>query len=305
MSERAIAVNGIELHVVEEGEGTPIVLCHGFPELARSWRHQIPMLVEAGYKVYAPDMRGFGRSSRPPEVEAYDIFALVGDVVGLLDAVGEDDAILVGHDWGATTVWHVALMHPERVRAVVGMSVPFVRRAPEPPMQILRSRFGNDFYQAWFQQIGPADELLARDIRRTVTATEDWTEEWAHRVDDPAMRPEWLTEEDLTAWVAALERSGLTGGLNYYRNIDRNWERTAHLDGRTIDQPALFITGSADIVRRFMPGRRMERWVTDLRGFHVIEGAGHWVQQERPAEVNALLSEFLTELETQNVRSYV
>lgn len=293
MRERLIATNGIELRVVEAGDGPAIVLCHGFPETAHVWRRQIPVLVASGYKVYAPDMRGFGGSARPKAVEAYDILSLAGDVVGLLDAEGEADAVLVGHDWGATVVWHVALAHPERVRAVAGMSVPFAPRPPVPPMQIFRRRLGEDFYQQWFQQVGPADEAFARQPARVVTASEDWTEEWANRAGDPPRRPPWMSEQDLDAWVAALERSGFTGGLNYYRNIDRNWELTADLDGRTIDRPALFLTGSEDIVRRFMPGRGMERWVTDLRGFHVIEGAGHWLQQERPDEVNEHLLAFL------------
>jgi len=297
MKEHLIDTNGIVVRVVEEGEGPAIVLCHGFPETSHVWRHQIPALAGAGYRVLAPDMRGFGGSSVPDAVEAYDILSLAGDVIGLLDAFGEQRAILVGHDWGATVVWHVALAHPERVRAVVGMSVPFAPRPPAPPMQIIRRRLGEDFYQQWFQQLGPADEAFARQPARVVTAREDWTEAWASQSDEPVVRPEWMTQEDLETWVAALERSGFSGGLNYYRNIDRNWELTADLDGRTIDCPALFLTGSEDIVRRFMPGRGMERSVTDLRGFHVIEGAGHWLQQERPEKVNELLLAFLREVD--------
>ena len=222
MHERLIASNGIELRVVEAGAGPAVVLCHGFPETAHVWRHQIPVLVDAGYRVLAPDMRGFGGSSRPAEVEAYDIVSLAGDVVGLLDAAGVADAVLVGHDWGATVVWHVALAHPERVRAVAGMSVPFAPRPPVPPMQIFRRRLGEDFYQCWFQQVGPADEAFARQPARVVTASEDWTAAWAERTDDPPVRPAWMSEDDLATWVAALERSGFSGGLNYYRNIDRN-----------------------------------------------------------------------------------
>jgi len=299
MTEHLVETNGIALRVVEEGEGPTIVLCHGFPELAYSWRHQIPVLAEAGYRVLAPDMRGYGGSTQPAEVEAYDVLTVGRDIVGLLDAFGEQEAILIGHDWGATVVWHLALTHPERVRAVAGLSVPYAGRPPVPPMAIFRRRLGDDWYQAWFQQVGPADEAMARQVRRTVTATEDWTAEWAARTDvDPNPSASWLTEEELAVFVESLSRSGFSGGLNYYRNIDRNWELTEHLAGRRIAQPALFVTGGDDIVRRFMPGTGMERWFDDLRGVVVLEGAGHWIQQERPDEVNAALVRFLRPLHT-------
>jgi len=299
MTEHLIETNGIVLRVVEEGEGPAIVLCHGFPELAYSWRHQIPVLAEAGYRVLAPDMRGYGGSTQPPEVEAYDVLTVGRDIVGLMDAFGEREAILIGHDWGATVVWHLALTHPERVRAVAGLSVPYAGRPPVPPMEIFRRRLGDDWYQAWFQQVGPVDEAMARQVARTVTATEDWTAEWAARTDvDPDPSASWLTQEELAVFVESLSRSGFSGGLNYYRNIDRNWELTEYLDGRRIEQPALFVTGGDDIVRRFMPGKGMERWFDDLRGFVVLDGAGHWIQQERPDEVNAELVRFLRSLGT-------
>ena len=165
------AVNGIELSVLEQGEGETIVLCHGFPELAFSWRRQIPILAAAGYRVLAPDMRGYGDSSAPAAVSAYDVLTLCDDLCGLLDSVGERSAIFVGHDWGANVVWQLAAIHPERVRAVAGLSVPFVPRAPAPPISILRSQLGEDFYIVWFQEPGVADEVFARDVRRTLTAT--------------------------------------------------------------------------------------------------------------------------------------
>ena len=297
MTEHLIETNGIELRVVEEGEGPAIVLCHGFPELAYSWRHQIPVLAAAGYRVLAPDMRGYGGSTVPADVEDYDVLTVGRDIAGLMDAFGEREAILIGHDWGATVCWTLALTHPERVRAVAGLSVPFALRPPVPPMQIFRKRLGEDWYQSWFQQVGPADEAMARQVARTVTATEDWTAEWAARTDvDPNPSASWLTEEELAVFVAALSKTGFSGGLNYYRNIDRNWELTPHLDGKRIEQPALFVTGGDDIVRSFMPGKGMERGFTDLRDFIVLEGAGHWIQQERPDEVNAALLSFLAGL---------
>ncbi len=294
MSERAIAVNGIELNVVDEGDGPLVVLCHGFPELAFSWRHQIPALVRAGYRVLAPDMRGFGASSAPPQIEAYDVATLCGDICGLLDAVGEQSAILVGHDWGANVTWQLAVLHPERVRAVAGLSVPFVARAPAAPIPIMRRHLGEDFYIVWFQQPGVADAALASDVRRTLTTSRQWTAEWAS--EDGARRepPPWMSEQELDVYVQAFERTGFTGGLNWYRNIDRNWELTEQVADRRIDQPALFLTGELDPVRRFMPAEAMHGWVTDLRAEIVVPGAGHWVQQQAPEAVNAALLEFLS-----------
>jgi pimeloyl-ACP methyl ester carboxylesterase len=289
---RQLRVDGVELHVAELGSGPPVVLCHGFPELWYSWRHQLPALAGAGYRVVAPDLRGYGQSSIPADVEAYDLTSVCEDMVGLLDDLGEERAVFVGHDWGATVVWQLALAHPARVSAVVGMSVPFMPRPPAPPVELLRAAFGEDFYIVWFQQLGVADAALARDPRRTLTTPKQWTAQWS-RDDETPIRPAWLTEEDLRLYVEAFEQTGFSGGLNYYRNIDRTWQLTAHLAERRIEQPALFLTGSRDPVRQFMPAEIMKGWVTDLRQSVVVEGAGHWVQQERPREVNAALLSFL------------
>ena len=296
MSRTAIATNGVELSVLDEGEGPLVVLCHGFPELAYSWRHQIPALTEAGYRVVAPDMRGFGESSMPERVEDYDVVSLCGDMTGLLDALDEQQAIFVGHDWGANVVWQLAVLAPERVRAVAGLSVPFVPRAPAAPIPIMRRHLGEDFYIVWFQQPGIADEALARDVRRTLTTSRQWTADWA--VEDghePRLAP-WLSEQELAVYVAAFERTGFTGGLNWYRNIDRNWELTADVAERHVEQPAMFLTGELDPVRRFMPAEAMHGRVDDLRAEIVVAGAGHWVQQQAPREVNAALLEFFAGL---------
>jgi len=272
-----------------------VVLCHGFPELAFSWRHQIPVLAEAGFRVVAPDMRGFGQSSVPAEIEAYDVLALCGDMCGLLDALNEESAVFIGHDWGASLVWQLAVLHPQRVRAVGGLSVPFVPRAPAPPIPIMRKHLGEDFYIVWFQQPGIADAALGSDVRRTLTTSRQWTAQWAEE-DRAPRRPDWLSEEELAVYVDAFERTGFTGGLNWYRNIDRNWELTGAVADRRVEQPALFLTGELDPVRRFMPAEAMRGWVNDLRGEIVVEGAGHWVQQQAPAPVNAALLEFLMDL---------
>ena len=292
MHERLVATNGIELNVLEQGEGPLVVLCHGFPELAFSWRAQIPLLAAAGYHVVAPDMRGYGRSSIPRDVEAYDLPSLCADMTGLLDALGERSAIFVGHDWGAQVVWHLALTAPERVRALAGLSVPFVPRAPAPPIAIMRANLGEDFYIVWFQQPGVADAALASDVRRTLTTSKQWTAHWAEDEDEPS-RPPWLSEQELDVYVEAFTRTGFSGGLNWYRNIDRNWELGAAYAERRITAPALFLTGERDPVRTFMPAEAMNGWVTDLRAEIVVPGAGHWVQQERPREVGAALLEFI------------
>ncbi len=293
MPERTIATNGIDLHVLDEGEGPLVVLCHGFPELAYSWRAQVPALSEAGYRVLAPDMRGYGSSSAPPQADAYDALTLCDDLCGLLDAVGETSAVFIGHDWGASVVWTLAQAHPERVRAVAGLSVPFVPRAPAPPIEIMRANLGEDFYIVWFQKPGVADAALASDVRRTLTTSRQWTARWAEEDGAPPQRPPWLSEEELAVYVAAFERTGFTGGLNWYRNIDRNWELTAPLQDRRVQQPALFLTGELDPVRKFMPAEVMRGWVTDLRVELVLPGAGHWVQQQAPEVVNEALLQFL------------
>jgi pimeloyl-ACP methyl ester carboxylesterase len=291
--ERRIAANGIELSVLDEGSGPLVVLCHGFPELAFSWRHQVPALAGGGFRVVAPDMRGFGRSSAPAEVEAYDMVSLCGDMCGLLDALDEQSALFVGHDWGAFLAWQLAVLHPERVRAVAGLSVPFVPRAPAPPIPIMRRHLGEDFYIVWFQQPGVADAELARDVRRTLTTSRQWTAQWAQEDGAQPKRPPWLSEAELAVYVEAFERTGFTGGLNWYRNMDRNWELTAPVAERRVEQPALFLTGELDPVRQFMPAEAMRGWVTDLREEVVVPGAGHWVQQQAPDAVNAALLRFL------------
>ncbi len=287
---------GVELSVAEAGSGPAVVLCHGFPELAFSWRHQVEPLADAGYRVIVPDMRGYGASSAPAAIEDYDVLSLCGDMTGLLDALGEESAIFVGHDWGAFLAWQTAWIHPERVRAVAGLSVPFVPRAPAAPIPIMRANLGEDFYIVWFQTPGVADAALASDVRRTLTTSRQWTAQWAEEDGAELKRPEWLSEDELQVYVDAFERTGFTGGLNWYRNIDRNWELTAPYQERRIEQPAMFLTGKLDPVKNFMPAAAMDGWVTDIRSHVVVPGAGHWVQQQAPREVNAALLDFLAGL---------
>ena len=308
--ERTISTNGVDLHVVEAGdEGAPVVLlCHGFPELAYSWRHQIPALADAGFHVLAPDQRGYGRSTRPEKIEDYDIVNLTGDAVGLLDAVGASDAVFVGHDWGSMVVWQSALLHPERVRAVCGMSVPFAPRGPMPPTQLMKMAFGDGFfYILYFQEPGVADANLGADPARTMRGMlaglevpEGQTLDasalaqpsgagFVERLPQPETLPAWLSQEELDHYVAEFTRTGFTGGINWYRNFDRNWELTESLAGAHVSQPSLFIGGALDPVLLMAPPTIGHDFLDDHRGDVIIQGAGHWVQQEKPAEVNDAL----------------
>lgn len=280
----------VRLHVVDKGAGNAVILLHGFPELAYSWRHQIDALADAGYRVLAPDMRGYGRSDAPAEVEAYDVLELCGDVERVLDDAGAERAAVVGHDWGANVAWHFALLHPERTACVAGLSVPLVPRAPAPPLAIMREHLGEGFYIVWFQEPGVAEAALERDVRRTLLTPQVWTAAWAAEEDENPRVPAFMTEDDVGVYVREFERTGFRGGLNWYRNIDRNWELTADLDSRTIDMPALFMAGSRDSTMEWMSPDAMKGRVTDLR-VELVDGAGHWVQQERPAETNRALLE--------------
>jgi len=314
VAHRTVQTNGIFMHVAEAGDagGRPVVLCHGFPELWYSWRHQLGPLADAGYRVIAPDQRGFGGTDRPAAVEEYDVFHLGDDLLGLLDELGLESAVFVGHDWGAPVVWHLAVRAPERVDAVVAVSVPFSPRSPTRPSEAwelaMPDRF---FYVRYFQDPGVADEELGRDARRTLrdflwTISGDAPKgAWKILARDgtfldclssPEELPAWLTEEDLDVYAAEFGRTGFTGGLNWYRNSDRNWELTEPLGGRKVEMPALFIAGERDPVLRMSPPDSMGEWVPDLRGKVILPGAGHWTQQERPAEVNRALLDFLATL---------
>ena len=312
-----VRTRGVSLSVTTAGSGPLCLLVHGWPELGLSWRHQIGALAAAGYRVAVPDLRGYGGSDAPAEVEAYAMREMVGDLVGLIEALGEQSAVLIGHDWGAPIVWNTAVMKPEHVDAVVGMSVPHLgRNGPVPPTQLMsavyRDRF---FYMLYFQEPGVAEAEFETDVRgalakilyansgdvtrevraaiRKRTPTSGYLEGMV--VPDPL--PAWLTEADLDGYAKAFEHSGFRGGLNRYRNLDADWHAHPELDTAKIRQPALFIAGEHDSVLRYAPGMDMlagmEPFFEDLRGKVIVPGAGHWVQQERPEQVNHALLEFL------------
>ncbi len=309
--QRTVAVGDVELFVLDAGEGTPVVLVHGFPELGYSWRHQLPALAAAGCRVLAPDGRGYGRSSRPAPVDRYDIVHLTGDLLGLLDDIGVERAVFVGHDWGAMVVWQLALMAPDRVAGVAGLSVPFLPRGPIPPTQVLRGIVGDSFfYMLYFQEPGVADADLGRDPATTMTrmlaglhliepaapsqfGMADDGRGLVERLPEPPALPAWLRRDELDHYIAEFTRTGFTGAVNWYRNLDRNWALTEHLAGATVRPPALFIGGAQDPVVMMSPPGVMEGWLEDPRGVVLVEGAGHWVQQEKPGEVNAALVGFV------------
>jgi pimeloyl-ACP methyl ester carboxylesterase len=314
LTHRTLATNGIDMHVAEAGGSGPlVVLCHGFPELWSSWRHQIAALADAGYRVIAPDQRGYGGSTAPPAIEDYDMAQLTGDLVGLLDAVGEERAVFVGHDWGSMVVWNLALRHPDRVRAVIGMSVPASPRGPMQPTELMRQLFGDTFfYMLYFQQAGVADAELGADAKKTLRAFmhtisgDSPADAWKvlpaagtgllDSLTDTDEPIPWLPEDELDAVAAEFQRTGFTGGLNWYRNVDRNWKLGEAFEGRTIDMPSLFVAGEQDPVLLMVPPAARDGLVTDRRDTVIIPGAGHWIQQERPAEVNAALLGFLAGL---------
>jgi pimeloyl-ACP methyl ester carboxylesterase len=272
-------------------------------------------LAHAGYRAIAPNQRGYAGSDRPEAIEAYDLPTLVDDAVGVLDAIGEERAVVVGHDWGAPVAWHMALLHPERVRAVVGLSVPHGGRPSSSPLPRMRALFKDAFfYILYFQEPGVAEAELERDVRKSLrmfyySASGDAPPraafaphpKSAHLLDtmrDCDSLPAWLSEADLDRYTAEFERSGFRGPINWYRNFDRNWERTASIAGKQIEQPALFIAGERDPVLSFS-ARQLERMpaaCADLRGSLLLPGAGHWVQQEQPETVNAALIEFIERL---------
>ncbi len=314
ITRRYAGLGSLRLAYDEAGAGPLVMLVHGWPELAHSWRHQVPALVAAGYRVVAPDMRGYGASDAPAAVEDYTILHLVGDLVGLLDHLGAADAVVIGHDWGAVVAWHAALLRPDRFRAVAAMSVVHTLRPHHAPLATLHQLGHRNFYWQYFQPPGIAEAELERDVARTLrqiyhAASGDVPADWHWRAVvpeggglldttlEPPSPPAWLPPVDFARYVAAFGKSGFRGGLNWYRNIDRNWSLLAPFGDARIRQPALFIAGERDPTLR-IGGRRdrlaaMDEAVPGLRGKILIPGAGHWVQQEAAERVNAELLAFL------------
>ncbi|WP_339877412.1 alpha/beta hydrolase [uncultured Algoriphagus sp.] len=302
---RMISVNGIELEVFEAGQQNarkPIVLCHGFPEHAFSWRHQIPALVKSGYHVIVPNQRGYGNSSRPAEVTDYDIEHLTGDLVALLDHYGYADATFIGHDWGANVVWNLALLHPKRVNGVINLALPYQERGEKPWIEWMEEMFGGDFYFVHFnRQPGVADSILEENTSRFLGNI--------FRKNLPLLPPEpgmlminlaraeqtlgepIMSDDELAVYVSSFEASGFTGSINWYRNLDRNWHILANVNP-IVHQPALMIYGDRDMIPKF---ERLPEFVPNVDV--VSLDCGHCIQQELPEETN---QEILNWLEMHN-----
>lgn len=310
------SVNGIQMAYYEVGprEGVPLIFCHGFPELAFSWRHQLKACEAAGVWAIAPDQRGYGLTSRPEAVIDYDVEHLTGDLVGLLDHLGVEKAVFCGHDWGGIVVWQMALMHPDRCAGIIGLNTPFMPRSPMDPIALMRMAMGEDMYIVWFQKPGEADAALAADVDKTLRffmrrpdpvaaaaalaavqageppnfAFGQVLKEW----DKSDQTLQLLTPDELAFFVESFERTGFTGGINWYRNFTRNWERSANLPSRIDGMPCLMIMAENDVVLSPAMAEGMEERIGDLEKA-LIKESGHWTQQEKPDEVNRLILDWM------------
>lgn len=319
MKTRTIQTNGIQMHISEAGEGPLVILCHGFPELGYSWRHQLQPLAEAGYRAVAPDQRGYGRSERPAAVEAYDMIQLTTDIVGLVAALGETEAVIVGHDFGSMVAQSCALLRPDLFKALALMSVPYFPRQDGDllPTRLMDKMTGDGvFYINYFQEPGRVEAELEADVRQSVLMmlysasgdavpnNDSWRfvfgkqERFIDTATVPDKLPPWLTEADIDVYTEMFSQSGFSGPVNWYRNLDRNWQLTPFLTGARILQPTLFVEGEFDAVR-FMYSSvhdTMKQYIPDLREIVTLKGCGHWMQQEQPEAVNRALIGFLSDV---------
>lgn len=299
----------IDLAVHQMGDGPPIILVHGFPELAYSWRHQIPVLAEAGYQVIAPDMRGYGGSDKPTNVSDYTIQKLTGDLVGLMDAMALEKSLVIGHDWGALVTWQMALLGPERMAGLVALNIPFFKRPPINPITYMRYKLGKDFYIVNFQKSDEADRRFADDPRRFIDVmmrrrrvNRDKTRNKRGRRrplsllemldrEDPGGEV-LLTPEELDVYAESFTKSGFTGPINWYRNFAQNWKSMKGVD-QTVRVPSLFVGATDDVI---VSARQIEAMKDNVPALEIrmIEDCGHWTQQEKPAELNEILLDWIS-----------
>jgi pimeloyl-ACP methyl ester carboxylesterase len=308
-----VDVGGLRMRVASQGEGPLVLLCHGFPESWRSWRSQLEALAAAGLRAAAPDMRGYGGTDAPKSPDAYTMVHHAGDMVGLVQALGESQAVIVGHDWGAPAAWNSALLRPDMFRAVVGMSAPYTPPSKTDLLTALEQNGVRTFYMQYFQEPGVAEAELGADVEATIRrATFSMSGDGPGQVVagilpagsrfldatvEPETLPPWMNEEDLREVAEEFRRTGFTGGLNWYRAIRKTSELMAAWRGCPIRQPSLFIAGDRDDVLKF-PGMKtridsLSKVLPGLRGVHILPGAGHWIQRERAQQVNTLLVDFL------------
>ncbi|MEM6701815.1 MAG: alpha/beta hydrolase [Acidobacteriota bacterium] len=314
---RTIEANGMRLHCVEQGEGPLVLLVHGFPESWYSWRHQLPAIAEAGYRAVALDVRGYGRSSKPHAVGEYSMLRLAGDVVHAVGALGESEAILVGHDWGAPIVWNSALVRPDLFRGVAGLSVPYSARSGKRPSRVFSAIAGPDaeFYIDYFQEPGRAEAEIEKDVRQWLLGFY-WGASGGPVPNQPPIfrvphgtelrdtfvypetMPDWLSEEDLDFYTAEFERSGFRGPLNRYRNVDRDWVDMTAFHQSPIVIPSMFLGGEFDgpTLWGATAIERFSESLPQLRFSRIVPGVGHWIQQEAAEETNAALLEFFATL---------
>jgi pimeloyl-ACP methyl ester carboxylesterase len=319
---RFVATNGIKMHIAEAGTGPLVLMCHGFPESWYSWRHQLIVFAEAGFRAVAPDMRGYGQSDKPEAIDQYTLLHLVGDMIGVLDALEAPHAVIAGHDWGAPVAWHSALLRPDRFRAVIGLSVPYWPRGSVRPTTMMPQTEDAIFYQLYYQQPGKAEADFERDTLDTMRRVLFWGSGDSDRPQPrmgggdvgmvpraggilsgrtaPARLPSWIAEADIEYYAGEFKRAGFRGGLNWYRNIDRNWELLAPWAGAIVTVPALFIGGDRDMVMGFKGMDQLvpalKQFVPKLQESVILPGCGHWTQQERAREVNAAMLKFLRSL---------
>ncbi len=313
----AFRANDIEFRAAVEGSGPLLILVHGWPESWYSWRHQIKPLAAAGYRVVTPDVRGYGGSDKPHAIDAYSMKSMMADILGIIDHFGEKQAVLIGHDWGAPICWNTAALHRDRVRAVAGLSVPYRKRGTVSGIELWKKLYADKFfYQVYFQEEGVAEAELELDVRTTlrkiyfslsgdVSSLDDWLKSPPRQrlldvLPDPEPFPDWLSSEDLDYYVDQFRVGGFRGPLNRYRNYERDFGQLPNMGVMPVNQPACFVAGSDDIVRSFVPDYDLYADVsghcTDLRCAKIISGKGHWIQQEAPDEVNAVLLKFLRTL---------
>lgn len=310
-----IKTNGINMHIEEAGNGPLVLLLHGFPELSHSWRHQMQPLADAGYRVVAPDLRGYGKTDSPKEIDTYDMLNLTADVVGLIDALGEQHACVVGHDFGAILAQHCALLRPDIFKALVLLSVPYTPRrwGDMPPTDVMKQMLKDKtYYINYFQEPEQIEKELEENIRNSMLkmlyagSGSASPEERMSLFFKPGQRfidqgklpetlPDWLTSEDLETYTEMFTSTGFTGPVNYYRSIDNTWRKTAFLTQARILQPTLFIEGENDAVRLVYPSahKTMKKFIPNLADILSLENVGHWIQQEAPETVNETIINFL------------
>jgi soluble epoxide hydrolase/lipid-phosphate phosphatase len=306
---RHVQTNGIRMHVAEAGAGVPVVLCHGWPELWYSWRHQLPALAAAGFHAIAPDMRGYGETDAPADPAEYRTTVICADLAGLLDALGLERAVIVGHDWGGYHLWQFGLRHPDRCLKLVGLNTPYAPPGRVPPTQALRERFGADgYYVLWHQTPGRSEAELEADLRGNLAKVFKGADHAADLWTMATLGGDgrglfsgvsgvgcFLTDAELDVYVRAFQRTGTRGSFNWYRALDLNWADARQVPDPTIRVPALMITAENDPILRPALAEPMPTWIPGLRLAH-IPRCSHWTQQERPDAVNRLLLEFLADL---------